>query len=334
MRIHKRAPLIGATLVVATAALPLAGCGSDGDGAAEATTVKLPGVEGSTDFDDIVYSEQLDRILVPALGNGLYVVDPETTEATVIDGFETADSADEGRGLIFVADRSAQEIDVVDPDSGRIVASAPVDATPDYVRYVEATDELWVTEPSAQGIEVISLGPGRVPELGKGGFIEVPGGPEGLTIAPSGKNAFTHALDGELVEVDVRSRREAERWELGCDGAHGFPQIDESEELVLGSCAANGEVVLLDAGDGTELGRYGAGNGTSLPAYSAATGHFYARADPGETVTILDASNEGLVALDSVTVPENGHCLTADHHSYFWTCDADAGTILRFTDES
>ena len=322
-------------VLAAVAASVLGGCGSDSGsgGLSEGTPVELPGLSGSTDFDDIAYSKRLDRMLVPALAGGLYMVDPETGEAEHVGGFETADSADEGRGLIFVADRSAQQIDVVDPRTGRIVASTPTGATPDYVRYIEANDELWVTEPSAQGIEVIPLGPGRVPMLGEASFIPVEGGPEGLTVAPGGDSAFTHALDGELVKIDVGSRREAARWPMGCGGAHGFPQIDEADDLVLASCDANGEVVLMDARDGRQIAHFGVGEGTSLPAYSAVSDHFYARADPGTTITTLEGTAEGLVAVDSVTVPEAGHCLIADPHGGYWTCDAEGGRVLRFTDE-
>jgi hypothetical protein len=165
------------------------------------------------------------------------------------------------------------------------------------------------------------------------GFIAISGGPEGLTVDSRGHRAYTHAFDGELVAIDTRLRREVERWPIGCEGAHGFPQIDERDRLALASCNANGEVALLDADSGVQLGHYAAGGGTSLPAYSQATDHFYVRSDPGETVTTLAASPQGLRVVDQVRVPPDGHCLTADDLGHYWTCVSEAGRILRFTDE-
>jgi len=313
----------------------LAACGSASSGvASDAKVIELPGVSGATDFDDIVYSPRLRRVLVPAVASGLDLIDPESGKVTNIGGFETADSADEGRGLVFVADRGAQQIDVVDPRRGRILATVPSNGPPDYVRYVSATNELWVTHPggSPSGIEVMSLPEQRTQPPEPAGFFPVDGGPEALTLGSNDRLAYTHALNGELIAIDTVSRKETGRWPIGCDGAHGFPALDEAHRLVLASCNADGEVSLLDAYSGTELGHYSGGGGTSLPAYATATDHFYIRSDPGEVLTTLEGSHEGLRAVDDVTVPAAGHCLTADDLGHYWTCDSDAGTILRFSD--
>jgi len=321
---------------LAIAGMPaIAACGSGGTGSApDATVIELPGVSGATDFDDIVYSPGLHRVLVPAVGGGLDLIDPESGDVTNIGGFETADSADAGRGLVFVADRAAQGIAVVDPQRRRILATAPTNGPPDYVRYVSATNELWVTHPgqSPSGIEVMSL-PERARQAPKpAGFIRVEGGPEALTLSSDDRLAYTHALDGELIAIDTVARKETGRWPIGCDGAHGFPALDEADQLVLASCNADGEVSLIDAESGEQLGHYSGGGGTSLPAYSNATRHFYIRSDPGEIITTLEGSDEGLRAIGEVTVPAAGHCLTADDLGHYWTCDSEAGTILRFSD--
>lgn len=323
-------------LCLVLAGMPaLAACGSDTTAVtADAKVIELPGVSGATDFDDILYSSRLRRVLVPAGAGGLDLVDPESGEVTNIGGFETVDSAAEGRGLVFVADRAAEQIAVVDPERGRILARGPTDGPPDYVRYVSATNELWVTHPggSPSGIEIMSV-PEREDQPPKSaGFIPLEAGPEALTLQSDGRLAYTHGFDGELISIDTVAREETRRWPIGCAGAHGFPAIDEADQLVLASCNAAGEVALLNAKSGEELGHYSGGGGTSLPAYSNATGHFYIRSDPGDTLTTLKASKQGLRVVDEVTVPAAGHCLAADDLGHYWTCDSDAGTILRFSD--
>jgi DNA-binding beta-propeller fold protein YncE len=330
-----RRPLAGLMLIVAVS-VGLAACGSDQTAslvASGARIMDLPDAQDAIDFDDIVYSPRLDRIIVPARRSGLYLVDPRTGEARRVGHLPGADSADEGDGMIFVADRERRTITAVDPRSRRTGFSLTTAAPIDYVRYVPETRELWVTEPAASppGIEVFTLAgdPGATPR--RAGFVAVPDGPEALTISPTRHTAYAHA-GSELVAVDVRQRRVTARWQTGCRGTHGFPQIDDRHHLALASCATDGTVSLLSLDDGRQLGRYATGGGEALPAFSGAADHFYVRGDPGTSLVTLEASDAGLAKVDQVTVPDAGHCLTADDTGHYWTCDAEHGRVLRFDD--
>jgi hypothetical protein len=314
--------------------LLLAGCGASPDRVQPppgAGIVELPGASGEIDFDDIVYSPRLHRVLVPARDSGLYLVDPDNATATRVPAAGSAASADEGRGLLFVADRSAGTITVINPAGGTAVGSAPTAATPDYLRYVDTTGELWISEPDAERIEIFTVLGGPAPVPRAAASIPVPGGPEGLTISPQRRMAYTHAAD-DLLAIDLVQRTVTARWATGCDGTHGFPRIDDRLGVALASCATDGAVALLDLGDGRQLGRYQVGGGEALPAHADRTGHFYVRSDPGTRIATLQPARTGLTMLGEVTVPEVGHCLTADDLGHYWTCDADHARILRFDD--
>src|SRR5215207_9736698 len=131
------------TVVVACVlALALVGpsaCGS-GEGSSSvdpaASVVALPGAMREVDFDDIGYSERLGRVLVPARRSGLYLVDPASGEAERVGHVRSADSADEGDGLVFVLDRDSGVLNVLDPALGRVVSSVGTAGAGDYVRYV------------------------------------------------------------------------------------------------------------------------------------------------------------------------------------------------------
>src|SRR5829696_5693576 len=170
---------------VALALVGLSACGS-GEHSSRvdpaADVVSLPGAMRGIDFDDIVYSQRLGRVLVPARRSGLYLVDPAAGAAKRVGHVRNADSADEGRGLLFVLDRERRVIYVVDADSGRVVSSASTAGPGDYVRYVRATGELWVTEPAASppGIEILALTDGAAPTPRHAGFVPLPGGAEGF----------------------------------------------------------------------------------------------------------------------------------------------------------
>jgi DNA-binding beta-propeller fold protein YncE len=326
-----------AMLALIVAALAgVAACGSDQRASlvpAEAHVVELPGAQEAIDFDDILYSSRLSRVIVPARRSGLYLIDPRIGAATRVGHLFSADSAADGQGTIFVADRERRSITAVDPRSGRSSLTLKTDAPLDYVRYVGSTRELWVTEPAASpsGIEVFSLAGDSRSTPRRAGFIPVPGGPEALTIDSTDGTAYTHA-GGDLVAIDIERRSVTARWSSGCRTTHGFPQIDSRHRFALASCASDASVALLSLKDGRQLGRYAASGGEALPAYSAKTNHFYVRGDPGTSLVTLQASKAGLAKLDEVTVPSAGHCLTADAAGHHWTCDAEHGRVLRFDD--
>src|SRR5205814_4400076 len=63
----------------------------------------------------------------------------------------------DGNGFLFVTDRTAGELDVVDPHANQIVGSTALASQSDYVRFAAATNELWVSEPSSSRLEIFSL---------------------------------------------------------------------------------------------------------------------------------------------------------------------------------
>ena len=68
------------------------------------------------------------------------------------------------KGLLFAIDRTNLRLDVVDPAAGEIIKSTALITSPDYIRYVPPTNELWVTEKGASQIEVFSLSNEPVPQ--------------------------------------------------------------------------------------------------------------------------------------------------------------------------
>lgn len=296
--------------------------------------IELPEAEHPTNFDDLTYSSRLQRVLVPALDAGLYLVDTATGDATRFEGLGAVYSAAEGDGMVLVADRDRSNISMVDPASGRVVASAATVAPPDYVRYVPATGEVWVTEKGNRaGIEIFAMGTPDAPTLFSAAFVSIPGGPEGLVTSTRRRRGYTQASDGSVVVIDADRRELVGRWGTGCGDTHGIPALDEQRGLLLAGCASDGKGVLLDVDhDGTRVGTYSVEGEEALMA-NAPGGHFYLRADPGPEIATLEATPEGNLELIRMAAsPEAGHCLTADDLGHYWACDQDGGKLLRYTD--
>lgn len=330
-----RRPGAGRVMILLVIAMVggLAACTSPPRIDAAAEIVSLPGAGAPIDFDDAPYATRLQRVLVPARDSGVYLVDPAEGTATRVPYEGPAASVDTDGNVLFVGDRTGARIRVVDQETGEQLSAVPTAGPPDYVRHLEARGELWVSEPAAtpSGIEIFRLegGQGDVTPQ-RVGFVPVADGPEGLTISRDQGSAYVHA-DSEVVVVDVSSRRIRHRWDTGCDGTHGFPRPSTATSLLLVSCADGGRVVLLSLRDGEIVGDHAVGGGESLPAYSRATGHFYVRSDPGDMVVTLKPSRDGLEEVGRVSVPDVGHCLGA-HGRHYWTCDAERGRLLLFTD--
>src|SRR3954447_16792478 len=96
-------------------------------------------------FDDLRYSAELHRVLVPAGRTGtLVLIDRSNRQKVVIAGLSTektyggghgegTTSVDEGDGALYAIDRTSKEVVILDPVALRVVARAPLGGSPDYV---------------------------------------------------------------------------------------------------------------------------------------------------------------------------------------------------------
>ena len=294
-------------------------------------------------FDDLQYAPALHRVLVPAGRTGeLVLVDPSTHKTTSIRGVTAAEgsyggghgegttSADEGNGALYATDRTSRDVVVIDPTAGRVIARAKLAGGPDYVRYVGATHELWVTEPDSEQIEVFSISPNR-DRLQHAAFIRVAGGPESLVIDSAGGRAFTHAWSGESVAIDLRSRRITGRWPNGCGGSRGIA-YDARSHFLFAGCAEGKAVVMDVEGNGKILATASAGRGVDIIDYDPRRRHLYLPGARSATMTIFSvAANGGLTALGTVPTARGAHCVTTDGNDAY-VCDPDRGRLLLVRD--
>jgi hypothetical protein len=312
-----------------------------------AVAVDLPDGAPGIGFDDLRFAPELHRVVAPAGRTGaLVLVDPDTRAVTAIPGFTRdpnyggghgagATSADAGDGLVFAIDRNARELDVVDPARAAIVARAPLAAGPDYVRYVEATREIWVTEPGAKQIEVFSLPAGTgAPAPAAVATISVANGPESLIIDAKRKRAYTHRWDDKTHAIDLSTRALVATWTNGCSGSRGIA-LDEARGFLFVGCD-EGKAVVLDVDhDGRKLAELGPGvEGVDVIAYNPALGHLYLPGEGSKSMAILGVSSAGqLATLAIVRTAPGAHCVTQDDRGGAWVCSPEDGKLLYFRDD-
>ncbi len=306
-------------------------------------SIAIPGGSGGIGFDDLGFSRSLNKVLVPAGRTGtLALIDPQNMQVATIGGFasgtsfagghgEGITSVDEGRGLLFVTDRTAKRLDVVDPSSRSVVAFAALGSGPDYVRYVAETNEVWVTEPRAQGIEVFSLPAKGTPKPAHSGFISVPDGPESLLIDHKRHRAYSNLWKDTTIAIDLAEHKLVARWPNGCNGSRGIA-LDEDRELLFVGCD-EGKLQVLSLNTGKVLGSAASGDGVDIIAYNPRLGHAYLPAADSATVAIIGVSAAGAATvLKTIKTERGAHCAVADNRNRIYVCDPAAGRIIAISD--
>src|SRR5262245_31093105 len=89
----------------------------------DGNVVALPGAHGSIPWDDLWYSFSLGKVVAAAGGTGnIDLVDADSLEVTALSGMnDGAESAADGGGFVFVADRSKHALLVIDPAKNTVV---------------------------------------------------------------------------------------------------------------------------------------------------------------------------------------------------------------------
>ena len=308
------------------------------------TPIPLPGVQAGAGFDDLRFSADLHRVIVPGGRSGrLFLLDPKTHATEPIAGFsasaegarghsEGTTSADAGGGLIFASDRTARALLGVDLAAKRIVARIGLGAVPDYVRWVAPLREVWVSEPGAKRIETFRVEGAAPPKFVSAGTIDVADGPESLEIDGQRRRAYANTWHDSTVAIDLGSRAIAAQWKNWCAGARGLA-LDVKRGLAFVGCQ-EGKAVALDLEHaGKVLGTAAAGKGVDVIAFGDKLSHLYVPGAEAATLTVVGVGARGeLTVLGTVATAPDGHCVAADDAGNAYVCDPGKGRLLLFHD--
>lgn len=308
------------------------------------TPVPLPSGTIGAGFDDLGYDPATDRVLVPAGRTGkLFLLNPATQAMDAVEGFGTepfpgghgggSTSADAGAGVIFAIDRSTRTLNVVDPAARRIVFTTTLAGGPDIVRYVPSRNEVWVTEPHDQRIEVFTYTGTGAARLAHAADIAVPeDAPEALAVDATRNRMYTNQESGTTWAIDLTTRQPVASWPLGC-GPSGLA-LDETRGWLFVACEEEGRITVLDlANGGKVLDRIDAGKGIDLFCYSPALRHLYVPGAGAKTLSIVGVSAKGkLTLLGQTATAEHAHSDATDGRGHVYVSDPTHGRLLYVQD--
>jgi len=205
------------------------------------------------------------------------------------------------------------------------VARAKLTAGPDYVRWVEAAQEVWVTEPDRESIETFRLEPGAAPALSSTGSIAVPGGPESLVVDPVKGRAYSNTFRDATVAMDVRTHAVVAQWPNTCRRSRGIA-LDVARGLVFVGCDEGKAVAVDVAHGGRPVGEAKSGKGVDGISYSPQLSHLYVPAADDGSMTIMRVGEHGeLEAVGTIAAAPDAHCAAADDRMNVYVCDPRKG---------
>jgi hypothetical protein len=311
---------------------------------AEPVPIPLPGGEGGIGFDDLLFSTPLGRFLVPGGRTGsVFLLDPATRRLEPVGALsklpswsgghgQSATSADARTDTLFASDRTARRLVAVPLGARGAAAEAALESAPDYVRWVETTSEVWVTEPDAAAIEIFKFDPRANPALVHAGRIAVPDGPESLVIDTAHGRAFTSTWHDRTLAIGLRERAVVGQWSNGCKDARGL-DADPARGLLFVGCA-EGQVTVIDtSGKGRLAGQATTGAGVDIIAYQRSTRRLYVPAGKAATLEAFEVTADGsLRRLWRAAAPKEAHCVAVDDAGHVLVCDPRGGRVLLYAD--
>lgn len=334
---------------------------------------KLPVQAASISFGEISYDPRLNRVIVPAAETGnLLLIDPATTKIQQISGFsrETSPSpavtgavaAVSARGNLFVLDRSAKKLVIVDPAAGKITGSAALQAAPDDVAYISATNEIWVAEKALSQIEVLKLSDSNPLVAKPDGAIPIPDGPESLLVDRARGLVYTNQPNiGQTLVLQVNTRGVVAHWGNGCSQARGMA-IDDDAGFLFVACQ-EGKLVVMDINnDGSQIGSQNYGGDLKYVAYNPQLRHVYLPSGASGILAVFALSKKvvktatptpgkanvgtgypngqtagsgNIISLDrrgTADTALGAQCVTSDSQNNIWVCDPAHGQLFKIPD--
>jgi len=198
----------------------------------------------------------------------------------------------------------------------------------DYIRFVEPTREVWMTEPDDERIEIFTVGSDARKAPDHAAYLATPGGPESLVVDRTRGRAYTHQWNGATYSIDIHTRTIVETWPNGCSGSRGIA-LDEARGFLFVGCREGRAVTLDVTAGGQKRGQAATGTGVDIIDYDAQRHHLYFPAGGSATLTILQVALDGsLTVLGTRPSVEHGHCGAVLPGGPVLVCDPDNGQLL------
>ena len=303
--------------------------------AAAATPLKFP-ADAPVVMDYLVADGA--RVWAPG-GNTGKVFLLEGGKFKSVDGFATKEgrnnrlmgpsAATMGKGAVFIGNRGDSKIWAIDSKTMEKKGSIEMPSTPDGVFYVGTTNEVWVTTPRDNSIQVVDFKDVSAPKIvGK----IAADGPEGYAVDEKRGIVYTNLEDKDAtIAIDAKTRKVVSTWEHTCgkDGPRGLA-VDADRGVLFVACASQG-LLALDAKTGAKKFKLDVGEGVDNIDYLPARRLVYATAGRSEKLTVAHLEDDGsLKVVASTPVGKGCRVVVATQEGTAYAADSTGGQLWVF----
>jgi len=307
-----------------------------------AEAIPLPGASAPVSLDFLFYEPAASRIWVPAGGSGsVDVFDIANRDFSRVEGFQTVEREAHGKKRVlgpsagavagsfaYIGNRASQEVCAVELKSLKKGSCLKLASAIDCVEFIPATQEVWVTAPSAQSLVVLQALPtGKLKEKAT---IKLDGAPEGYALDEANGVFLTNLEDkGSTLAIDVHTHAVRSTWNATCaaDGPRGVA-VDSARGVVFVACTDHVQAIDVARG-GVLLGRLDTGAGLDNIDYAPRSGLLYAASGKAAKLTVarLDKNGQFEVVAEGATA-EGARNAIADASGSVYVTDPQNARLL------
>jgi DNA-binding beta-propeller fold protein YncE len=284
----------------------------------QVNTVPLPGIASNLKIENMIYDEQLQRVLAPTGPAGrLLMIDPQTEDITSIQGFgpqSNVVAVASGRNMLFVADRGSKQLFSVDPASRKILSSTALSGAPESVAFIPNTGEIWVVEPDQKKIETFTSTGTDPPKLEKSQNAQdftFPSSPSRLVIDQENNVAYTNLPEeGKTIRLLMFPHSVQKEIVNGCTETRGMA-LDKEHKILFVACK-EGRLVVLNvdigaANDGVQIASQNYGGDVNDVGYNPRLKHVYLTSGASALLAVFEIlnSNEAKAKLSITPTPQS-----------------------------
>ncbi len=276
----------------------------------------LPGgSEAGVSMDYIAFDPATGFVWVPAGNTGsVDVINTADQSIKQIAGFPTKEmtsgerkrivgpsSATLGKGWVYVGNRADSTVCAIDSRTLAKGACGHLDAMPDGLAFVAATNEVWVTTPRDNSIRILDAA--TLKEKAK---LTFDGGPEGFAVDGKRNRFYTNLEDkDQTLAIDLKTHKTVKTWPTTCgeDGPRGL-SLDEKDGFLFVACTARAEV--MDIGhNGAILSSVDTGAGVDDLGWSSTSRNLYVTAGQAAQFTVASLDRAGHLKMTAqVAIPK------------------------------
>ena len=303
--------------------------------------IALPG--GNADgvmMDYLLFDPRTHAVWVPAGNSGAVdVIDVATGDLAQITGFATQEMERRGMkrivgpssatlgadGTVYVGNRGDFSVCAIDEHALTRGACGTLDAMPDGIAYVAATNEVWVTTPRDKSVRILDGA-----TLAQKAVLRFEGEPEGFAVDGTRGRFYTNLEDADLtLAIDLATHATVATWKPACgeDGPHGL-RLAEADGLLFVACSTRAEALDV-AHDGAVRGSIDTGDGVDDLDYDPATRRLYVGASHAATLTIaaVDATG-GITSVVVVPTADGARNGVVDDRGEIYLSHASGSEVI------